>query len=603
MISLFIIGTLICLFFSSFLITKIFKLNQIFLYLPLLFFLAVIYCTTLITRQIGFSLIVFYLLLFISCFLGILIFVRLKKVRRSYIYTELKQVLIIAGASCIIYVFANYYLPEFVSLIPYSDTANQIANAQNIYFGYELINIDRNLNALSIMVGYILKLNPYLNEILISVIYCNLLIYLFIFFVVEVIIKVWISNNDNCPIANVGVIIFVGLIFTLASLRLSYLSYYWAIFPIIMICYVLKFDYRLTLNKVICLIVLFLSIFCLGLNFRLSIFISGILLLLVVSKIFTIKYNLISPQVLAILILIILSGSYLFYVASGNSIYSYINSIALPTAQNLFNPVFDISTSVWILNIFVLFNIINMVIKAKRDFSSDLIIVLLLFFICFNPCIFEFFEDVENFQIILFLLFNPVMLSVIFENIKTNRGYNNMIVSVCCLVMVVTSNKFLINPYYVGETSNFDKTVRIEKQELEIYNFFNSLRNSSTFKIVSQAPFTKAFLPGAVLLEPYEAMINRCQYCDVDSMHLHEPNELINIFNIREYSGNRIFIEYPQYDKAKELLIDNNYRYLILRKDQIVEVSNNWVSLADLVQPEYKILYQNETYTLLTLND
>ena len=491
-----------------------------------------------------------------------------------------------------VFAFSKQGIRDFISLMPLSESASQINIAQNIYFNSSLIVIDRTINGLVLFISNFLSLFGGLSSTEVVIVYVNLTSLLFYYYVSEMLIQIWLKNNNGNKILNSGVILYIGSLFSFTLFKFSYLSHLWLVFPISSVLFNLfnktnVADLFLTFLAVI-------SLFVLGINFKLTVLISLVLAIICIIFVLIDKCNklLDCKSIIIICFVLLLIVSFLF-----NKNLS-LSSYTVPNASNIFFSCLDISTNNFLICVFLMLVLIY-TLANQKGVSSTQLCILIVILIIVNPLILNATSDIENFQVLMMLFFNPIIYSYIFSgiDIKVEKLY----VINSCVVMMAVSNQLMVNPYFTNDSFKYDINARIEKDELEVNEFLSTLITNQEVKVISQAPFTKAFVPNITLLDDYKDMMNRCQYCDVFTENLHEPSNLINIFTYREYSGNQLFIELPDYKTALSLTIEGNYRYLILRNDQIIEYNSNWIPLSDLFIGKYEILLKNETYILMGL--
>lgn len=236
--------------------------------------------------------------------------------------------------------------------------------------------------------------------------------------------------------------------------------------------------------------------------------------------------------------------------------------------------------------------------------------LLTLILIVMNPfIIYEFMNNLEHGFLVLELLLNFgvffVLSQSILEIIPVSRKYTFVSLS-CVLTLFVVQNK-AEDTYQVQNNLSMDlymeynTELRILNSQVDIFNQLNLLTRyqDKRVKVISQLQFTNAFVSNIDLLYSNKYILGLCQYCDVETMGLHEPNELTNIFSYREYADNRLYIEFPQYQSACSLLKDNNYQYLILDNTQFYNDGTNYYPLQYAISNCSSVVYSNDQYTLL----
>lgn len=358
--------------------------------------------------------------------------------------------------------------------------------------------------------------------------------------------------------------------------------------------YLLIFTYTylsLTRTKynLLFLIISLLTIpFILGFNTYSLIYITDMFLISLLSN----KDNQKQTSILSLIILCIsISSIIIFKDKIVFNIQDYIN----PNQQNLFIPFFSNSNGNIYVTLFIMILLfISSLTRCRFTRLISIISLIVSSIVLLNTV------DISTKFTLFYLIFNPIILAHLFnlENIDSSY-YNAVLIATILLSCYAITEKNLVNPYY-EDSQTYNKKYRIDNNELGIYSFLlNNYQFNEQVKIISQAPNTSYFLPNITLLENYPEQMNRCQYCNVNAMNLHEPNALVNIFAYREYGGNVLFIEEPQYEQGCKLLDQNEYNFLILRSDQTIDINGNWYNLSDYYSQCYSIIYKNDFYVLL----
>ena len=482
------------------------------------------------------------------------------------------------------YIFSSNYM-ESVSLLPLSNVSDGFSTSVNY------INNSLDINSLNYTTLYFtsfISLMP--NSVSISTI--NMLVgsimqfttfYLLTSFYFEhIITNLHNTNNINL----IATILTIPFLFGYEVFKLGYSNQIYLLiftYPCIKSILLIK-------TPLIVKILLLLSIaFCFNLKTNGIIYIAFTLLIVLILK--TDSKN--KKSYLCFFILIITFLSLLFPLIRHTFNFSLI---LIPTQQAPFISYFNFSNR----NIYVSL-MIAILLFLTISTKEQLLKVLSIIFLIYSPLLHYYLNN--NMMLLTsmqYLLFNPYTLNFFLKSLNSKEHIKDSLLYACIILsLYCLSYKSLENPYY-EDINNFDKQLRISTDESEIYQYMcENVNFDNNLKIITQAPNTQLFIPNINVTYSYKSQMEKCQYCDVIDMDIHEPSKLANIFTYREFGGNRIFIENPLYESGCDLLQNESIDYLILRTDQTIELNGNWYTLYEYYSQCYSILYSNETYALL----
>lgn len=239
--------------------------------------------------------------------------------------------------------------------------------------------------------------------------------------------------------------------------------------------------------------------------------------------------------------------------------------------------------------------------KNQKIINSTLLILLVVF----NPLLINYYDNYIYTNILLMLLVNPFTIMNITNGCNNIlKRYNlsgNFILVIAILVLFCSSSTLYPNVYENYEV-DYNRIYRTSNDEYDLYRFiYDNDIDLSNHKIISQAPNTIAYFQNIQLLNDYHYYIEL-----IDSDIISDaPDNLTNIFAIRNYVGEQCFKQEIDLEKSIDELKENKYEYLILRKDQAF-VTNDEQGYINIylyyMQNGYDKIYDNYSYALLRLN-
>lgn len=156
--------------------------------------------------------------------------------------------------------------------------------------------------------------------------------------------------------------------------------------------------------------------------------------------------------------------------------------------------------------------------------------------------------------------------------------------------------------YTPDDTLHFDYYGRASESIADMASYINSeLRNhefEEPFTVISQMEYTRALIPNVEQLYDYEMVYEQCQYCDVYELDLHEPDPLTNIFAVRQYSENQLYVEDPQYPYACNMFLESDFEYVIYDKNVSYNDGTAYFPATRILKDCSKLIYENDGYAL-----
>ena len=534
------------------------------------------------------SVIVVMLMHIILCFASVVCVV-LSYRHDNLLKTQVRDFVIVISVTLMLSIFSFKYINQFVPLMPLSGVVNQLEIVQNTYAG----NFTGQLGIVSFLTEVLHIFIKNVTPIKLVDCYIEFNTVVFIYLLGDIIAALYRLNENKFKSRNIGLVVFSSFLICLEFFKFNFMTYIQIIIPITLFFFYAIFGVR---RLRLFVIVPLLSLFCFNISNKVALIISAIIILCIFANVLVQRLGLKKHFNCCLLILFGLSVLSAYFL--NDNFVETFSRIMMPRQDAIFISFVNMKQPTIIMVCLLLFMIVYQVVEINNISS----LVLTTASISLNYFLLRSFaNNIELFQSLLFVFFNPVMLCLCFNDLPFTFDTDKAMLITFCLLLYIIPNKLSDNPYYLESEYGFNKLLRINSTELDVYKYLNDFRtdDKSVVKVVSQAPFTKGFVPNVELLEEYRVMATRCQYCDVFESDLHEPNELINIFTYREYAGNQIFIEAPKFNEAAELLFQNNFDFVILKKNQLIEINETWVELYQALLNRYKVIFDNEEFVLL----
>jgi hypothetical protein len=243
-------------------------------------------------------------------------------------------------------------------------------------------------------------------------------------------------------------------------------------------------------------------------------------------------------------------------------------------------------------------------LKSNSSFSRILTVILLLFL---NPISFVFlveFMTGTGFHRAFDTIFNTFTYVILFSFLITylnQKRFSILFVSLSALLAIHSSTTNYTAFFDKGpDTSGF---YRISMDEVNTFEALETILNNEEYSralVVSQTPTVQGFVRN---IETYLDFDNYRSINRYRDRLMPQYSPLWNIFVYRDYTGQKVFREEPAYFRTCTLLIRNQVDFVIVRRDQVYEDSDDlYLPLFFLVRDCARRVYENDSYLLFQLN-
>lgn len=255
----------------------------------------------------------------------------------------------------------------------------------------------------------------------------------------------------------------------------------------------------------------------------------------------------------------------------------------------------------------IFWTIVIIYLLLDRDVYKKYLLVLVVVFI--NPLVtpfiiqyltkFVFYRDFE-------LVINLYSLGLFVSSLSLLKWDKVvMVVSLGLIVLIGYYTVEMYQSYFTPElvpTEGFNPLYRINEDDMDIYEALQKECTYDRVTVISQAEGTKGFVTHIQM--PYSVYETR----SIDLYEEELPHEsmfdkdiagLINALYHREYTGQQVFQELPDYDSLNDEIIRHGAQYIILYKDHYKLKDEEYVPVYFDVRGIADVIYENNTYVLM----
>lgn len=254
---------------------------------------------------------------------------------------------------------------------------------------------------------------------------------------------------------------------------------------------------------------------------------------------------------------------------SGYDFFFRINSVGDMTL-NYFQ---SINFSEMIRNIIFWVMILVFIVKIEyeREYKLLLLLIVLLFL---NPFVTPFVAKYMTYMVYsrsFEIIVNPFILTIIAGSIFSvvvGKKINYFFSIILTLVSIYLIYQITTNYYstYLIPTSDYNSEYRITNNEYELYNEVIQEVNESPFerpKILSQNIGLKGYIPRIEVLLDANQYRSAPAYSD---LNVDAPSEWMNIFYPRDFYGQKVWNEEPDFKNTCNAVYESKADYLVIDK-------------------------------------
>lgn len=240
-------------------------------------------------------------------------------------------------------------------------------------------------------------------------------------------------------------------------------------------------------------------------------------------------------------------------------------------------------------------------IKSKETFSKYFIVILVIFI---NPITYPFIVKVLSYDLVYQrnydALFNTFTIILLFSFVL-KIFYRIKIAKIGILVVTLFLAQYsTFNNYhhYFNPEDNYNGFYRLPQDQVEVFEVLNTKIHLEEFDrsvVVSQIPSIKGFVSSIYSVLDYNSYRSIDRY---DENLTPSLSPLWNIFMPRDYYGQAIFIDEPDYENTCQYLIDAQVDFVLVDSLQFYMKDGDYVPLYLKVRDCAKEVYSNDRYIL-----
>ena len=247
------------------------------------------------------------------------------------------------------------------------------------------------------------------------------------------------------------------------------------------------------------------------------------------------------------------------------------------------------------------FSLILYTIKSKDIFSKYFIVVLVIFI---NPLTYPFIVKVLSYDLVFQrnydALFNTFTISLLFSFTLLIFNRSKLIRYGMLVIAIYLAQYSTFNNYhfYFEPEANYNGFYRLPQDQVEVFEVLNTKIHIEEYDravVVSQIPSIKGFVSNIY------SVLNYNTYRAIDRFdEILTPtiSPLWNIFIPRDYYGQAIFSDEPDYDNTCQYLIDAQVDFVLVDSLQFYMKDGDYVPLYLKVRDCAKEVYSNDRYIL-----
>lgn len=240
-------------------------------------------------------------------------------------------------------------------------------------------------------------------------------------------------------------------------------------------------------------------------------------------------------------------------------------------------------------------------LKSKDVFSKYFIVVLAIFI---NPFIYPFITNVMAYDLVYQrnydALFNTFTIVLLFAFLLQYQDRNRTVQIGVISVSIFLAQYSTFNNYhfYFDREENYNGFNRLPQDQVDTFEVLNTkiyLEGYERAKVVSQIISVKGFVPNISTVIDFNVFRNIDRFDDIYDT---EYSKLWNIFIYRDYYGQKVFAEEPDYANTCMYLIDEQVDFVIVDSQQFYMENGDYRPLYHRVRDCATEVFSNERYTL-----
>lgn len=212
---------------------------------------------------------------------------------------------------------------------------------------------------------------------------------------------------------------------------------------------------------------------------------------------------------------------------------------------------------------------------------------------------YRYLETFINYYSVFFFAFGIHGLFTQF--IKSTYVCNSLTIGGSLLLVLPSFTNYNNNPFYYDLDEPIDYTYRVPVSELEADLVLQEKASESPLRlnIVAQSQFTKAIVRNVRLLYDVNYTRSFCKMCNANGMPTSAPDEMYNLFMMRDFADQPIYQETINWDNACNAQFESNTKLLLIDKGQTKLKDGVYVQIWLDMRACNDVIFENDQFVVL----
>lgn len=212
---------------------------------------------------------------------------------------------------------------------------------------------------------------------------------------------------------------------------------------------------------------------------------------------------------------------------------------------------------------------------------------------------YRYLETFINYYSVFFFAFGIHGLFTQF--IKSTYVCNSLTIGGSLLLVLPSFTNYNNNPFYYDLDEPIDYTYRVPVSELEADLVLQEKASESPLRlnIVAQSQFTKAIVRNVRLIYDVNYTRSFCKMCNANGMPTSAPDEMYNLFMMRDFADQPIYQETINWDNACNAQFESNTKLLLIDKGQTKLKDGVYVQIWLDMRACNDVIFENDQFVVL----
>ena len=185
--------------------------------------------------------------------------------------------------------------------------------------------------------------------------------------------------------------------------------------------------------------------------------------------------------------------------------------------------------------------------------------------------------------------------------IKSTHVCYSLLIGGSLLLVLPAIRNYNNNPFYYDLDEPIDFTYRVPVSELEADLVLQEQASELPLRlnIVAQSQFTKAIVRNVRLLYDVNYTRSFCKMCNANGMPTSAPDEMHNLFMMRDFADQPIYQEPINWDNACNAQFESNTKLLLIDKSQTKLKDGVYVQIWLDMRACNDVIFENDQFVVL----